>query len=82
MVNACAVKTQQNHEIKLLIIDGFSNHDWQRTTKTIVHLLNMKKGFKIDVSTSPDHTASKETIESWNPDFSAYDVVMMNCNDI
>lgn len=81
IANLSALRAQKTHEIKLLIVDGFSNHDWQRTTESIIHILNIYKGFKIDVSTSPDNSATKDQIESWSPDFSAYDVVMLNCND-
>jgi len=80
--NMSASTSQNAHEIKLLIIDGFSNHDWQRTTQSIVHILNIYNGFKIDVSTSPDNSATIDQIESWDPDFSAYDVVLLNCNDL
>ena len=79
--NVSALVTQKTHEIKLLIVDGFSNHDWQRTTQSVVHILYTYKGFKIDLSTSPDNSATKDQIESWSPDFSAYDVVLLNCND-
>lgn len=71
-----------HREIRLLVVDGFSNHDWQRTTRTIVHLLDARKGFGVDVSTSPDSTASQEVIDGWSPEFAAYDVVMLNCNDL
>ncbi|MGB8490989.1 MAG: ThuA domain-containing protein, partial [Bacteroidales bacterium] len=81
IANLSALRAQKTHEIKLLIVDGFSNHDWQRTTQSIIHILNIYKGFKIDVSTSPDNSATKDQIESWSPDFSAYDVVMLSCND-
>ncbi len=70
-----------NKPIRVLIIDGYSNHDWLRTTKSIIHILNDYKGFDIKVATSPDFSSTKETIESWNPDFSSFDVVLMNFND-
>lgn len=76
--NAIAVKIPKTDEIKLLIVDGLSNHDWQRTTQAIIHILNEYKGFKIDVSTSP---ADKDKVATWKPDFMAYDVVLLNFND-
>ena len=76
--NAIAVKIPKTDEIKLLIVDGLSNHDWRRTTQAIIHILNEYKGFKIDVSTSP---ADKDEVLTWKPDFSAYDVVLLNFND-
>ncbi len=80
--NISSARSQKSHEIKLLIVDGFSNHDWQRTTQTIIKLLGENKGYTIEVSTSPNSSATKEQIESWNPDFSKYDVVLLNCNDL
>jgi type 1 glutamine amidotransferase len=77
-INAVAVNIPNTGEIKLLIVDGLSNHDWQRTTQAIIHILNEYKGFKIDVSTSP---TEKDKVEVWRPDFSAYDVVLLNFND-
>ena len=75
-------KSPKPKEIKLLIVDGFSNHDWARITQAIVHILTEYKGFKIDISTSPDKTATKEQMESWSPNFQNFDVVMLNCNDL
>ena len=73
-----AVASPKANEIKLLIVDGLSNHDWKRTTQAIISILNEYKGFKIDVSTSP---TDKEKVKTWSPDFSSYDVVLMNFND-
>ena len=73
-----AVASLKANEIKLLIVDGLSNHDWKRTTQAIISILNEYKGFKIDVSTSP---TDKEKVKTWSPDFSSYDVVLMNFND-
>ena len=84
----CTVNTisfaekHKNNEMKILIVDGFSNHDWEHTTRLIVKILNQYGGMKIDVSTSPNSAATKEQMEDWNPDFQAYDVVMLNCNDL
>jgi len=77
-----SARTPKKQVIKLLIVDGFSNHDWLRTTQSIVHILDQYGGVKIDVSTSPDSSAPKEQLENWNPNFSDYDVVLLNCNDL
>ncbi|HZL11289.1 MAG TPA: ThuA domain-containing protein [Prolixibacteraceae bacterium] len=75
-------RTQKKQDINLLIVDGFSNHDWERTTQAIVRILNQYGGIKIAITTSPNNLASKEELEKWNPDFSTYDVVLLNCNDL
>ena len=74
--------TPQPDKIKLLIVDGFSNHDWQRTTQLITGILKEYGDITIDVSTSPDSSATKEEMKRWRPDFSAFDVVLLNCNDL
>lgn len=82
LANPSLARTINKHAIKLLIVDGFSNHDWKRTTQAIVKILDQYGGIKIDVSTSPNSSATLEQLENWNPDFSAYDVVLLNCNDL
>jgi hypothetical protein len=69
------------HAIRVLIVDGFSNHDWDLTTRSIRAILEPTRLFSVDVSTSPPDAASPGWDE-WRPDFSAYDVVIQNCNDI
>lgn len=81
-IQTASGKNVKKQEIKLLIVDGFSNHDWQRTTQAITHILKQYGGIKIDVSTSPNSSATKEQLQNWAPDFSIYDVVLLSCNDL
>jgi hypothetical protein len=67
--------------IRVLIVDGFSNHDWRLTTRSIRAILEPSGLFSVDVSTSPPD-AGAPGWEQWRPDFSAYDVVIQTCNDI
>jgi len=67
--------------IRVLIVDGFSNHDWRLTTRSIRAILEPTGRFSVDVSTSPQEAASPGW-EQWRPDFAAYDVVIQTCNDI
>ncbi len=60
--------------INVLIVDGFSNHDWKHTTELLCSILEEHGGFAVEVS-----TFSKE---DWNPEFSRFDVVIQNCNDL
>lgn len=39
--------------IKVLVVDGFSNHDWKQTTEFIRDTLEESGLFKVDVSTVP-----------------------------
>lgn len=42
-----------NKPIHVLIIDGYSNHDWKQTTNITKSILEESKLFKVDVSTAP-----------------------------
>jgi type 1 glutamine amidotransferase len=65
--------------IKVLIVDGFSNHDWRLTTLLTKNILDSSKLFSVDVSTAPASQESQEW-DTWHPRFSGYDVVIQNCN--
>jgi type 1 glutamine amidotransferase len=67
-------------KIKVLIVDGFSNHNWQQTTRLIRGILDSSGLFDVSVSTSPPMAASPGW-DQWRPTFSDFDVVIQNCND-
>ena len=70
---------QKNKLIPVLIVDGFSNHDWKQTTTVTKWILENSGRFKVDVSTVP--TDSAEQLE-WKPEFKKYAVVIQNTNNI
>ncbi|MEB2784220.1 ThuA domain-containing protein [Algoriphagus persicinus] len=70
---------QQKTVSKALIVDGFSNHDWKQTSAVIKWILESSGKFDVKVTTIPLDSAS---LRSWNPDFSDYDVVIQNTNNI
>src|SRR5260370_28837705 len=65
--------------IRVLILDGFSNHDWHQTTALLLGILEASGLFTVSVSTAPSTTASPGW-EQWRPNFS--DVAIQTCNDI
>lgn len=67
--------------IRVLIVDGFSNHDWKHTTELIRGIIEPTGLFTVAVSTAPPTTASPGW-DVWRPRFSNYDVVIQNSNDI
>ncbi len=67
--------------IRVLIIDGVNNHDWERTTEATRATLEQTGRFVVQVSTSPRQRASREEWEAWRPRFSDYQVVLSNFND-
>jgi hypothetical protein len=66
--------------IRVLIVDGFNNHDWRLTTHYIRGILEPTGLFAVDVSTSPPD-ANAAGWDQWRPQFDKYDVVIQNCND-
>jgi type 1 glutamine amidotransferase len=68
-------------KIRVLIVDGFSNHDWRQTTSLIRGILEPIGLFEIAVSTAPEK-AGDPAWAAWRPKFSDYDVVIQNCNNI
>ncbi len=73
----CAARATESHDIHVLIVDGFSNHDWQHTTRCIQSVLMQSPAIKVSVSTCPTNNVS-----AWDPRFIDYDVVIQTCNDI
>lgn len=65
-------------KIRVLIIDGFSNHDWQQTTRLLRGILVPTSLFDVSVSTSPP-TAASPGWDQWRPKFSDFDVVIQTC---
>jgi hypothetical protein len=68
-------------KISVLIVDGFSNHNWPLNTALIKGILEPTNRFEIDVSTAPPRRDSPGW-DDWRPRFSDYDVVIQTCNDI
>ena len=73
--------TPTKGKIRVLIVDGFSNHDWRQTTDIIRHILTPSGLFEVSVSTAPE-TTNDPAWTAWHPRFTDYDVVIQNCNDI
>lgn len=75
---ALTARAATSADIKVLLIDGFSNHDWQRNTEMIKSILAKSGKFDVTVSTVP----ATNTATVWRPDFSSHDVVIQTCNNI
>jgi type 1 glutamine amidotransferase len=68
-------------KIRVLIVDGCSNHDWQLTTRAIRAILESTGLFEVAVSTAPP-TAASPGWDEWRPKFKDYDVVIQHYNDL
>ena len=69
-------------KIPVLIIDGFSNHNWELNTEYLQKILEATGKFKVSVSTCPSREENESEWENWNPDFNSYPVVIQTCNNI
>ncbi|MCP5544537.1 MAG: PQQ-dependent sugar dehydrogenase [Akkermansiaceae bacterium] len=67
--------------IKLLVLEGASNHDWQRRIAVFQSILSRDGSFEMDVSVVPQDVNSPEWA-AWSPDFSSYDVVLSGYSDV
>jgi type 1 glutamine amidotransferase len=70
-----------NGKIKLLIVEGVSNHDWRHRLALVQEILANDGSFEVDVSVTPQ-TADDPAWQSWRPDFSKYDVVLSGYNNL
>lgn len=73
--------TAGKDKIQVLIVDGFSNHDWKQTTYVVKTILEKSGLFEVSVSTAPS-APNDESWKTWNPNFKKYDVVIQNSNNI
>lgn len=78
---AVTVRAADAQPIRVLIVDGYSNHDWRLTTALIRGLLAPTGLFEVSVTTAPP-TAEAPGWAEWRPDFAAHDVVIQTCNDL
>src|SRR5688572_26450080 len=67
--------------VRVLIVDGYSNHDWRLTTALIRGMIESTGLFAVTVSTAPP-TKDSPGWDAWRPKFSDYDVVIQTCNDL
>ena len=69
-------------KIPVLIVDGFSNHQWEANTDYLKKILESSGKFEVSVSTCPDQRINQLEWEKWNPDFGAYPAIIQTCNNI
>ena len=68
---------QGAEKLKVLILDGQNNHNWQATTPLLKKGLEDSGLFTVDVATSPP---SKADMSKYRPKFADYDAVVSNYN--
>jgi uncharacterized protein len=74
-------RAQTEPPIRVLIVDGFSNHDWARTTGLVREVLEPTNRFQVDVATCPAKPTDP-AFATFRPRLSDYEVVLLNCNSL
>ena len=68
---------EDSKPIKVLIVDGQNNHQWQATTPIMRQFFDECELFSCEVATSP---AKGEDMSGFRPRFADYDVIVSNYN--
>ena len=77
----CALaRGADDRKLRVLIVDGMNNHDWQRGTRILSEIYQSSGRFTVDVSTSPPTSQPAEAWDRWRPAFDKYDVLVSNFN--
>lgn len=66
--------------IRVLIVDGQNNHDWERTTPYLRQMLEETGRFVVYVATTPPKGGTAEQWNGFRPSFADYEVVLSNYN--
>ena len=72
-----SAKKAETPELKALIINGQNNHNWKIGSDAMEKILEGSELFIVEVATSPE---KGEDMSNFNPDFSTYDLVVMDFN--
>ena len=66
-------------KLRVAILDGQNNHNWQATTPILKKHLESASLFTVEVITTPAR-GKKEEMANFKPDFSSFDVLVSNYN--
>jgi type 1 glutamine amidotransferase len=77
---SAGAQSDESAPIRVLIVDGVNNHDWQRTTAHLKYILMQDRRFLVEVATSPARDAPQNVWAEWRPPFAAHDVLLLNFN--
>ncbi|MBK1832989.1 ThuA domain-containing protein [Roseibacillus ishigakijimensis] len=81
LLTLLSLSLSANEKIKLLIVEGVTNHDWEHRLEIVRAILAREGSFEVSFSISPS-TAGDPAWEDWRPEFANYDVVMSGYNNL
>jgi type 1 glutamine amidotransferase len=79
MTHATCIAAQE--KIKVLIVEGVSNHDWRHRLELVKRILEKDGAFDVQITVTPSK-ADDPAWNSWRPDFSKHDVVLSAYNNL
>ncbi|RYD49761.1 MAG: ThuA domain-containing protein, partial [Verrucomicrobiaceae bacterium] len=68
-------------KIKVLIVEGVTNHAWEKRLNIVRAILEKDGSFEVEVTVTPT-AAGDAAWDSWRPAFSDYDVVISGYNNL
>jgi type 1 glutamine amidotransferase len=77
LLSASLLSGCHSDKIKALIVTGQNNHNWKESHVILQKILENSDAFTVETSVSP---AKGEDMSSFAPDFSAFDVVVLDYN--
>lgn len=85
LVSCNSTSDAGDKKIRVVIIDGWNNHQWPLTTPIMKKALEDSGKFSVEVSTSPKRNQEKLIPADWKsgpfpPDLTKFDVVVSNYN--
>lgn len=79
IVSTSMAAAQANERIPVLIVDGFSNHDWEQTTAVTKWILESSGLFTVDVTTIPTDSTARQ---AWTLNAEPYAAIVQNSNNL
>ena len=84
-LSGTSVSAGDKGKIRVVIIDGWNNHQWPLTTPVMQKALEDSGKFSVEISTSEKRNQEKLIPAGWKsgafpPDLSKFDVVLSNYN--
>ncbi len=68
-------------KIRLLVVEGVSNHDWRQRLALVREILARDGSFEVEVTVTPAD-AGDPAWADWHPNFAAHDVVLSGYNNL
>jgi len=69
-----------DNTVSILLLSGQNNHDWVETNAYLQDILQDVEMFQTEVSLTPPKGADAADWDQWDPDFSQYDVILLDYN--